>query len=103
MDLTDLRHGTFAPLVGDAFRAKVDDDTSVELELIEASQAKGDNRPDHAFSVVFRGPPDHLLPQRTYELEHASLGSLPIFLVPIGQQETGFLYEAVFTRLDSDD
>lgn len=103
MDLSDLRHGTFVPLIGETFRASVDEAVSVDLELTEATQAKGENRPDHAFSIVFRGPSQSLLSQGTYELEHATLGSLPIFLVPIAQQDSGFLYEAVFTRLDPDD
>lgn len=100
MELTDVRHGTFAPRVGEMFRAKLDADVDVELELTETNEAKGANRPDHAFSITFRGPLERPLAQGTYELEHAVLGSLPIFLVPIAQQEGGFLYEAVFTRLD---
>ena len=37
------------------------------------------------------------LPQRIYRLEHAELGGLDLFLVPIGRDASGITYEAVFT------
>jgi hypothetical protein len=48
------------------------------------------------FSIFFSGPGDLHLPQRTYEMEHQELGSLDIFIVTVGRNEEGFLYEAVF-------
>jgi hypothetical protein len=46
---------------------------------------------------VFRGPQDVSLPQRIYRVEHAGIGAFEIFLVPIGPDEGGHRYEAVFT------
>ncbi len=100
MDLKDLTHDHFAVLVGATFRVDLGENGVVELELTQAEKAKGEDRPDHAFSVLFKGPPDPFLPQGMHDLEHDDLGSHPIFLVPIAEQEDGFLYEAVFTRLD---
>jgi hypothetical protein len=40
-----------------------------------------------------RVPP---LPQHIYALEHTSLGKLELFLVPIGPDERGMRYQAVF-------
>ena len=50
-----------------------------------------------AFSLVFRGAPGvgHV-PQAIYCLEHDELGSLEVFLVPIGPRDGGMCYEAVF-------
>jgi hypothetical protein len=48
------------------------------------------------FSLEFLGPPGPLLPQRIYRLEHARLGTLEIFLVPLGRENRGVRYEAVF-------
>jgi hypothetical protein len=45
------------------------------------------------FSLVFRGGPTPPLPQRIHRVEHAELGALEIFLVPVGPDR----YEAVFT------
>jgi hypothetical protein len=39
------------------------------------------------------------LQQGMYELQHAHLGTLELFLVPVGQDHTGLYYEAVFNRL----
>lgn len=100
MDLRELDHADFAARLGETFRVDFGDDGVVELELTEAEKAAGEGRPDNAFSIVFRGPPDRFLAQGIYDLEHEALGTLPIFLVPIQETEKGFLYEAVFTRLE---
>jgi hypothetical protein len=73
---------------------------SMEAELVEVSklgerQADEDQR--QSFSVIFRGPFEPELPQRVYSLEHEGLGKLDLFLVPIGPDEKGMLYQAVFT------
>jgi hypothetical protein len=36
-------------------------------------------------------------------MEHDALGRLSIFLVPIAERKEGFLYQAVFTRLDEEE
>jgi hypothetical protein len=47
--------------------------------------------------LLFRGPRTPVLPQRIYRLEHAVMGPLEIFLVPIGPDAEGMRYQAVFT------
>lgn len=49
------------------------------------------------YSLVFRGPPAPVLPQRIYHLRHERMGDLELFLVPIGPDGEGMRYEAVFT------
>lgn len=56
------------------------------------------------FSVVFHGPLQPAMPQGTYRIEHPLLGTLELFLVPLGpdippelgQAPTALRYEAVF-------
>ena len=48
------------------------------------------------FSLVFLGKDPRVLPQRLYRLEHEELGTLTIFLVPVGKDAEGVLYQAVF-------
>jgi hypothetical protein len=49
------------------------------------------------FTLVFVGPPEPVLPQRIHHLGHPVLGTLAVFLVPIGYNDAGsVLYEAVF-------
>lgn len=51
------------------------------------------------FAIVFRGPLDAFLAQRTYQMEHPRMGTFDLFLVPIKRDEDGFLYEACFARM----
>lgn len=48
------------------------------------------------FSLVLRGPRTPLLTQATYRVRHPSLGTLELFLVPIGQDAAGTRYQVVF-------
>jgi len=50
------------------------------------------------FSVYLRSSNQGVLPQAIYRVENPALGTLEIFLVPIGPdpKEGGMVYEAVF-------
>jgi len=92
---------TFETLLGQSFRLQVDPQGSTELELIEVQSLPlhaglGHQSARTPFSLVFRGPKGSALPQRIYGIEHEALGGLEIFLVPIGPDERGQRYEAVF-------
>jgi hypothetical protein len=93
---------TFQPYVGTTFLVTVQDATAIELRLIEAEPTGTDRVASSSegripFSLLFRGPAEVTLEQLTHHLEHESLGSLDIFLVPIHPDDEGPLYEAVFT------
>ncbi|MEA2219329.1 MAG: hypothetical protein QOJ35_1955 [Solirubrobacteraceae bacterium] len=95
VDLAALTLDAFTPLVGDAFA--IAEPARLTLELSEASGAgewPGGRQP---FRLLFRGPPDPVLPQAIYRLEHARLGALEIFVVPVGRDDDGTSYEAIFT------
>ena len=51
------------------------------------------------YSIYFHGPADPFLLQGIHKLRQPELGDLSIFLVPIGQDQDGFRYEAVFNHL----
>jgi len=88
----------FAGQVNTKFQASPGADQTVELELTGATDL-GSTARHEQFSLSFRGPLDAYLPQRMYRLEHGVLGSLDLFLVPVGRATSGFSYEAVFNRL----
>ena len=89
---------TFAPLTGTVFELSLADGQTLPLEL---SQVLGTGLQGGAqreqFSLHFRGPASPVLPQRIYGLQHATLGTLEIFLVPIRRDAAGIIYEAAFT------
>lgn len=99
MTLEDVTVDTFADRVGERFRIIVDDTTTVETQLTSVVPYGGEVAIARRapFSVVFRGPLDVVLPQRIYRMEHEEVGALDIFIVPIGPDDEGQRYEAVFS------
>ena len=100
--LDQVTVSTFAGHVGGPFRICPEDARPVAVTLIEAEslgpETADAGRPNRrrAFSLVFRGPMEPVLPQRIYAMEHEALGRFELFLVPIGPDEVGMRYEAVF-------
>jgi hypothetical protein len=91
---------TFSERGGESFRLRCDDGSTLDLEFVSVTPgavspnaARGRRVP---FSIVFRGPLEPLLPQRVYCFEHDELGTFELFVVPIGPDEAGMQYEAVF-------
>jgi hypothetical protein len=95
--LRSLTIETFAKRICDRFVLQLRPDAALELELIEANPL--DARPGGRapFSILFRGPLAHVLPQWIYPLGHETLGRLELFIVPIGPRDGGMVYEAIFT------
>ena len=93
--LEDFTSATFAPLAGDEF-AVAQAAITVRLETVTPGGEQRDPALRTPFSLLFRGPPAPILPQRIYALEHAVLGTFEIFLVPLEPDAEGARYEAVF-------
>jgi hypothetical protein len=99
-----LRYEMFAERLGQDFRIEIDPTTTIVTVLIAARSFGGDTNVDadstragSGFSLVFRGPVEPLLPQRTYRVVHDELAEMDIFIVPIGRDEAGARYEAIFS------
>jgi hypothetical protein len=97
--IEDFTPATFSELVGEPFRLLLDDGSALDLELVSVTPAPvhpGEAREREPFSVVFRGPTEPVVPQRIYRLENERLGAFELFIVPVGPDESGMQYEAVF-------
>jgi hypothetical protein len=73
---------------------------SLEAELIECrllSYPRSDNAQRDPFALVFRGPRQPVLAQQTYRFQGGSMGPQEIFIVPIGPDDVGMRYEAIFS------
>lgn len=94
-----LELSTFEPCVGDAFRLEFADHPPVDLTLVEAAPGPWQREDGErvAFRLEFTGPAEPLLEQRTYRMQHDGLGTIEIFIVPIGRDEKAATYEAIFT------
>jgi len=88
---------TFSKLVNTKFKMQYGNSQAVELELISATDL-GSTPRQIQFSLIMLGPENAPLMQGIYKLEHEKLGALDLFLVPIGKDQSGVSYEAVFNR-----
>ena len=67
----------------------------IEVKGIQSYKlAKGQIEP---FSLVFETSGDLIYEQNTYQVKNAEMDEFPLFLVPVGADEKGVRYEAVFT------
>ena len=95
----DLTEEEFSKHVNTKFRARLDAETTVDLELVEVkgySGHPGDQQGMERFSIFFTGPAKPFLSQNTYPFEHDGMGTFPLFLVPLKPDGESPRYEAVF-------
>lgn len=92
----------FSGRIGERFLLVLPDGGEMNLTLTavtEGSQPGGagpGGRARRQFSLVFTGPAQPGLDQGTRELRHEGLGTVALFLVPIGDGPGGRRYEAAF-------
>lgn len=92
-----LTEAEFSKHVNTKFRIAGEQPLDLELETVKGYLGKAHEQQGmERFSAFFRGPREPLLRQAVYNLEHEGMGSFELFLVPIGQDEQGSRYEAVF-------
>jgi uncharacterized protein DUF6916 len=89
----------FAKQVDTNFSVELEESGHLDLKLVSVTPRKigpTEEAGMERFSVVFAGPADAVLPQRTYKMTHPEMGEFYIFLVAIGKEADGFRYEAVY-------
>lgn len=105
--LQTLTAEDFRPLRGTRFRlTSRAAGVSVDTELAEVTEHPGGagGTLRAPFSVLFHGPLQPVLPQGMYRVEHHELGTLELFVVPVGPGEppapgsvpAAMRYEVVF-------
>ena len=83
-------HETFDLALGESSLAL----TLVDIKLLAANPVPGLLR--QPFALTFRSGSAVVLPQRLYRLTNPGLGALDLFLVPVGREPQGVVYQAVF-------
>ena len=99
LKLDKAKPADFSPHLKSRFRVAAGK-KSHELELLEAKDsgikvAKSAKRRS-PFSLLFKGAAGKPLPQQMYRIEHAKLGAMDLFIVPVQADESGCYYEAIF-------
>ena len=95
-DLATVTLDDFAPLLEQTFEIATPAGV-LPVTLKEARALGMAKRAGGAYSLIFVSAPGPYLQQAIYPVQHSALGTLEIFLVPIGPQHGGNGYEAVFT------
>ncbi|HLX68304.1 MAG TPA: hypothetical protein VKV04_01635 [Verrucomicrobiae bacterium] len=99
-----LTQAKFTELLNTRFGVCADSGEIIELQLIEvaAGPAAASSGPGagqyESFSLLFHGPANPFLPQKTYTFDHPQMGKFALFIVPVGKEESRFKYQAVFNR-----
>lgn len=99
MKVNEVTREAFEPYLDRTFRVSAGENLAFDAQLIEVSAVGETPGPTgrQAFSVVLRGPENEAPEQAIYQVVHEELGSIELFLVPIGPDDKGMKYEAVFT------
>ena len=85
----------FANAEGAIYEVELDGGRRVAMTLDRATELPSGGREGGSFRLEFLGPADPLLPQSIYPF-HRGDDRCDIFVVPIGQDEQGTRYEAIF-------
>jgi hypothetical protein len=96
IDMAALSAADFTPRLNEQFRI-VTPGGPLDLKLIEVRDLGVALRKGGAFALTFLSPPGPFLQQATYPLENSALGTLDLFIVPLGPKDGRNSYEAVFT------
>jgi len=94
----DLTREALAESLNSKFLMRLENAAPLELTLVSVTElpsAVGQEQ----FSLIFGAPQNAPIAQGIYQLEHERFGLFGIFLVPIGQDQEGVRYEALFNRL----
>ena len=97
--LDKLTSADFLAHLNEPFTLSLPDGSQFGLTLVKVTKL-GDGEEETGrrgpFSLIFRGPLDMRLPQQIYTIIHPKMGSLQIFIVPVGPDQSGQCYEAIF-------
>ena len=99
MDIGDVTVETFDGREGEVFTITFADGaldlTLAEIQRMSEDWGRTDRR--EPFSAFFDGPPESVLPQQIWPLDHDEIGRIELFLVPVGPVDGAMRYEAAFT------
>jgi hypothetical protein len=91
---------TFQARLGELFNVVIHEKLQMQAKLTSVypwGDEDAKNRPRQPFSILLHAAPEAVFPQRIYRLENENMEPFEAFLSPIGPDEYGMRYEAVFT------
>jgi hypothetical protein len=104
MNLSEMTLEMAQPLFGTVYQLTLEDGGTLEIKLIDGAPFELPRRPSRGarqprrppFALYFLGPREPILPQRMYDLRSETSNFEGLFIVPVGRDDEGTEYEAVF-------
>jgi len=93
-----LKIEDFSKYLATKFKVYRSDDEVFEAELVGVFDLRNDDVLQ-TFSVEFLIPNEFGQEQRIYKIEHPELGTIGLFIVPVGQNDSGLRFEAIFSQV----
>ncbi|EJL62937.1 DUF6916 family protein [Flavobacterium sp. CF136] len=99
MDIALLTLNDFDTLINNVFTIRISDEVQLEAELIELTKLNNYSPLErNPFSIVFRTEQkNEYYEQGIFIVVHPEKGDLQLFLSPLGFDDVGMKYEAVFS------
>lgn len=100
MDISLLTSDDFDTLLNKIFTIRISDEIQLDAELVELTKLKNNYSPleRHPFSIVFRTEQkNEYYQQGIFTIVHPCKGDLQLFLSPLGFDNVGMKYEAIFS------
>jgi hypothetical protein len=95
---TNVTKEAFAAALNTEFAMHLEGSEAISLKLVQ-HQVPLMSAVQECFTLLFQAPLHAPNEQSLRTLQHATLGELEVFLVPVKKTEEGLFYEAVFNRL----
>lgn len=96
----NLTKSFFDNLDNKQFQLQIGDEEYLDLNLVEIKSIKSEIIPNgqaEPFSLLFQSTDQRVFEQNTFLMKSDSTDDIFLFLVPIGANEQGTQYEAIFT------
>jgi hypothetical protein len=93
-----LKIDDFSKHLNTKFQIYRTDDEIFEAELVGVYELRNDDVLQ-TFAVEFLLSNEFGVEQKIYKIEHPELGTMELFIVPVGKNESGIRFEAIFNRV----
>jgi hypothetical protein len=94
----ELTRDDYAANLNTDFVVNFTPEFKVTMKLIEATEEVERFR-QRAYSLLFQAPEDTPIAQGMLQVEHEKLGKFELFMVPVGKDDRGVLFESLFNKL----
>jgi hypothetical protein len=95
--MENLKADDFTKHINSKFKIYRTNEEVFEAELVEVAELRN-NDSLYCFAVEFLLPAEFGFEQRIYKIEHPEMETMELFIVPVGQTESGTRFEAIFNR-----